>query len=111
MFRRNQPKDAPVNNLMVRSQLACSFSGPWNCRFPPTADRLAAFSSLFHDHEGSYPRNGDKSFRDHEVLAQEPCLEVTSASAGSFSRVPGAFIADRIIVGLYPRCRVGKGPR
>ena len=27
MFRRNQPKDAPVNNLMVRSQLACSFQG------------------------------------------------------------------------------------
>jgi len=26
-------------------------------------------------------------------------------------RIPGAFLADRIIVGRYPRYRVGKGPR
>ena len=28
-----------------------------------------------------------------------------------FPRVPGAFLADRIIVGRYPRYRVGNGPR
>jgi len=28
-----------------------------------------------------------------------------------FPRIPGVFIADRIIVGRYPRYRVGNGPR
>ena len=28
-----------------------------------------------------------------------------------FPRIPGAFIADRIIVGRYPWYRVGNGPR
>jgi hypothetical protein len=28
MWQRGGCKDAPVNNLMVRSQLACSFQGP-----------------------------------------------------------------------------------
>ena len=46
-----------------------------------------------------------KTLRDHEAPAQEPFSEVTSASAGSFPRVPGALIADRIIVGRYLRYR------
>src|SRR5690348_9920668 len=33
---------------------------------------------------GFVPQRG-QTLRDHEVPAQEPCLEVTSASAGSFS--------------------------
>jgi hypothetical protein len=85
MWQRRCRQDAPANNPMVRSQSACPFQGSWNCRFPLRAGALAAFSWLFHDREGSYPRSGDKILRDHEVPAEEPCPEVTSVSAGSFS--------------------------
>jgi len=76
------PRTRRLINLMVRSQSACSFQGPWNSRFPLRADALAAFSWLFHDREGFCT---DKTLRDHEVPAQEPCPEVTSTSAGPFS--------------------------
>ena len=42
MWHQYGYKDAPVNNLMVRSQLACSFQGPEIFRFPLRADGLAA---------------------------------------------------------------------
>jgi len=61
-------------------------SGSWKFQFPLRAGGLAAFSWLSHDREGFCP---DKTLRDHEVPAQEPCPEVTSASAGSFSPPSG----------------------
>jgi len=53
MRQRDAPEDAPVNNLMVRSQSASRFRA-LEFRFPLRADALAAFSWLFHDREGFY---------------------------------------------------------
>ena len=62
MFRRNQPKDAPVNNLMVRSQLACSFQGPGiagSRRWPIGWPRFHRFSMITKD---LIPGMGTKAF-------------------------------------------------
>jgi hypothetical protein len=51
MWQRTGNRDAPVNNLMVRSQLAGSFQVPGIADTPPRAGGVAAFSWLFHDRE------------------------------------------------------------
>ena len=72
---------------------------------------MTAFSWLSHDREGFCALPGaEPSALMKRLLASHP-PEVTSASAGSFFPRQGAFIADRIIVGRYPRDSGGNGPR
>ena len=58
-------RDAPVDNLMARSRLACSSQGR---ELPVPAESRPRFTA-FRDREGFCPHSGDKILRDHEVPA------------------------------------------
>jgi len=71
----------------------------------------------FHDREGFTVWADCKPFVIMECLLKSHVRKSHPSPQAHFPRVRGAFIADRIIVGLYPRYRktpryrVGKGPR
>ena len=56
------------------------------------------------------PETGTKSFAIMKCLLKSHARKSHPLRRLIF-RIPGAFLADRIIVGRYPRYRVGKGPR
>jgi len=111
MWQRTGNRDAPVNNLMVRSQLAGSFQGPGIADTPLRAGGMAAFSWLFHDREDFYYLIGEKPFVIMKFLLKGHARKTHPPPQAHFPRVPGAFIADRITVGRYPCYSVGNGPR
>ena len=57
------------------------------------------------------PEVGTNSFAIMKRLLKSHARKSHRPPQAHFSRVPGAFLADRIIVGRYPRYRMGKGPR
>jgi hypothetical protein len=70
--------------------------------------RFHGFSMIAKD---LIPGMGTKSFVIMKCLFKSYVWKSHPPPQAHFSRVPGTFIADRIIVGLYPRYRVGKGPQ
>jgi hypothetical protein len=68
-------------------------------------DGLAAFLWLFRDREGF------SAFVIMECLLKSHAWKSHPPPQAHFPRIPGAFLADRIIVGRYPWYRMGKGPR
>ena len=99
---------------MVRSQLACSFQGPGisgSRRGPMGWPRFHGFSMITKD---LIPGSGTKPFAIMKRLLKSHARKSHPPPQAHFTRIPGAFIADRIIVGRYPRYhryRVGNGPR
>ena len=96
---------------MVRSQLACSFQVPGiadSGRGPMGWPRFHGFSMIAKD---LIPGMGTKPFVIMKYLLKSHTRKTHPPPQAHFPRVPGAFIADRITVGRYPRYRVGKGPR
>ena len=57
------------------------------------------------------PEMGTKPFVIMKCLLKSHVWKSHPPPQAHFPRIPGAFIADRIIVGRYPRYRVGNGPR
>jgi len=57
------------------------------------------------------PIPGIRSFAIMKRLLKSYSWKSHPPPQAHFPRVAGAFIADRIIVGLYPRYCVGNGPR
>jgi len=57
------------------------------------------------------PEMGKKSFVIMKYLLKSHARKSHPPLQAHFPRIPGAFIADRIIVGHCPRYRVGNGPR
>ena len=57
------------------------------------------------------PYSRTKPFVIMKCLLKSHAWKSRPPPRAHFPRVPGTFIADRIIVGRYPRYRVGKGPR
>jgi len=70
--------------------------------------RFHGFSMIAKD---LIPGSGTKSFAIMERLLKSHARWSHPPPQAHFPRVPGTFIADRIIVGHYLRYRVGKGPR
>ena len=66
-----------------------------------------------HDREGfcTAGSEGTKPFAIMKCLLKSHVRKSHPPPQAHFPHVPGAFIADRIIVGRYPRYRVGNGPR
>ena len=56
----------------------------------------------------AYLIGGDKSFVIMKCLLKNHARKSHPPPQAHFPRIPGAFIADRIIVGRYPRYRMGK---
>ena len=57
------------------------------------------------------PEVGANSFVIMKCLLKGHVRRSHPSLAAHLTRVPGAFLADRIIVGLYQLDRAGKGPR
>ena len=57
------------------------------------------------------PEVGTNSFAIMKRLLKSHVWKPHPPPQAHFPRVPGASLADRIIVGRYPRYGVGKGPR
>ena len=57
------------------------------------------------------PEVGTKAFAIMKCLLKSYARKSHPPPQAHLTRIPGAFIADQIIVGRYPRYRVGKGPR
>jgi len=70
--------------------------------------RFHGFSMIAKD---LIPIPGIRSFAIMKYLLKSHDWKSHPPPQAHFPRVPGAFIADRIIVGRYPRYCVGKGPR
>jgi len=70
--------------------------------------RFHGFSMIAKD---LIPGMGGECFAIMKYLLKSHARKSHLPPQAHFPRVPDAFIADRIIVGLYPRYRVGKGPR
>jgi hypothetical protein len=103
MWQRRCCKDAPVNNLMVRSQSACSFQGPGTSGSRPGPMgwlRFHGFSMIAKD---LIPEVGTNSFAIMKCLLKSRVRRSHLPPRAHFPRVPGAFIADLIIAGRYPR--------
>jgi len=94
--------DAPVKKPDGSQSVSLLVSGPWNCRFTPRADELAAFISLFHDREDFTTEFDIKAFVIMKCLLKSNVKKSHPPPRAHFPRVPGVFIADRIIVGRYP---------
>jgi len=54
---------------------------------------------------------GKNSFAIMKCLLKSYVWKPHPPLQAHFPRIPGAFLAGRIIVGRYPRYGVGKGPR
>jgi len=70
--------------------------------------RFHGFSMIAKD---LVPIPGIRSFAIMKYLLKSHVRKSHPPPQAHFPRVPGSFLADRIIVGLYLRYRVGKGPR
>src|ERR1051326_4663881 len=95
-------KGAPINNLMVRSQSACSLQGPEipGCRRGPMGwPHFHGFSMIAKD---LIPGMGTKPFVIMKCLLKSHARKSHPPPQAHFPRVPGAFITDRITVGRYP---------
>ena len=57
------------------------------------------------------PYRGAELFAIMKCLLMSHIRKTHPPPQAHFPRVPGAFLADRVIVGRYPRYRVGNGPR
>jgi len=86
-------------------------SGSWNFRFPLRADGLAAFHGFSMIAKDLILGMGTKPFAIMKCLLKSYARKSHPPPQAHFPRVPGTFIADRIIVGRYPWYGVGKGPR
>jgi len=70
--------------------------------------RFHGFSMIAKDFD---PISGIKPFAIMKCLLKSYAWKSHPPLQAHFLRIPGAFIADRIIVGQNTRYRVGKGPR
>ena len=72
--------------------------------------RFHGFSMIAKNFD-RHPISGIKSFAIMKCLLKSYAWKSHPPLQAHFLRIPGAFIADRIIVGQNTRYRVGKGPR
>ena len=70
--------------------------------------RFHGFSMIAKD---LIPEVGTNSFAIMKCLLKSHARKSHPPPRAHFPRVPGVFLADRIIVGRYPWYRVGNGPR